>query len=201
MALRKQAERALRIDDRRAPDGLRRPIQAHPMRLQASRPAVQLFDGLRERAFRSDRGRKGGGMNPKMFGQKAGADRLDRGTGHLVLRLDGDVAFRIETHGPVVEVGRADPKQAIIHDHQFGVHKDVLAVRHDRREDVQTPEAINPFQAPQQTVAVPAHEQPFDQAPRVEVQNDHHFGPVGLLQALRQNVPRTIRAVRYCVSM
>ena len=51
---------------------------------------------------------------------------------HLRGRLEGEIAFGVRTHRAIVEVGRADAKEAVVDDHHLAVH-------HDRRRLVRIP--------------------------------------------------------------
>ena len=55
-----------------------------------------------------------------------------------VMRIDTDIAFAIEAHRTVAQIGRANPQKAFVNDEHLGVHIDVLTARCYRMIDMET---------------------------------------------------------------
>ena len=53
---------------------------------------------------------------------QATADRGDEIAMLLGLRFENQVAFAVGAHRPIVQIGRADPQDPVIDDHELGVH-------------------------------------------------------------------------------
>src|SRR5688572_9705992 len=56
-----------------------------------------------------------------MHGQQSGARKADLPTLIVRGRLDGEIAFAVGAHGPVVDIGGTDAEQTIVDDHDLAV--------------------------------------------------------------------------------
>jgi hypothetical protein len=105
-----EVDRPLRIDDGAFRNDLFQPwldfvIDAH----QCPLPAGKSIDGGGERSRLGECVAHGFRIDSEMLGKETVANGND-GVSYLgpAIGFDGNVTFRIEPHGPVVQVGRAD---------------------------------------------------------------------------------------------
>ncbi len=106
----------------------------------------------------------------------------------LRLRRDRDVALRVEAQRPVVQVGRADPQQAIVDDRHLGVDDDPLAGPCVGAEGEEPVVPIGGFQPEQNLGPGGVHRHAVEPTGAASRGHQHHLGPVGLVQPLGQRI-------------
>src|SRR6185312_6868981 len=186
-----RSDRILGVEDRGAGQGLARARFFGIEHGAETALAVQRLDALDERLVFFDRGSDLRGGAAQQLGNEAMAKLGDFRSAVGVARLDGDVAFGIDRHRPVVEVRGSDAQEAIIDDDQLRVDLDVDAnpiAAHARIEDAQPAPAICRGEPAQQAVAIAAHHQLLQIAARPARHDDDDLRPLRLLQASGEDV-------------
>ena len=111
-----------------------------------------------------------------------GGAALDIVGGHL----HREVALGVVAEGAVVEVGRADPEQALVDDRHLGMDQDGPALLRVRRHDPQATVAVGPAQARDQAAASAVHGQAVEAARAALGEHDHDLRPLGLPEPVGQ---------------
>ena len=120
-------DRAFRVDDRRVEDEgvfLRGCIRIE--RRQRSGVAAQRLDRADERAVLRERARDLLGRHVQVLGQQAVAQQRNGTLDARLAGLEGEVAFGVVAQRAVVQIGRPDFREAIVHDHELAVQVDAL---------------------------------------------------------------------------
>ena len=139
--------------------------------LQAARVATQGINGLDYAAEAFNPCAHLGGAHPQMLAQQPVAKHADCLPGAGVGGFDRQVAFGVQAHGGIVEVGRADSQQTIVDHHELAVHVDWLAEL-VRNIDPQPPEAVGGGEIADQTRA--QHLQGIGFRPAAGLPRHHH---------------------------
>lgn len=103
-----------------------------------------------------------------MLGEQSVAQSGDHPPNALVaMGFDHDVAFGVETHRPVVEIGRAHARELVVHHEHLAVHVEEIRPhepRHVRIEQAVTSGAVDTAQALVQMCAQQSHRVLFEPA-------------------------------------
>ena len=106
----------------------------------------------------------------------------------LILRRDGDIALGVETERPVVQIGRADPQQDVVHHGHLGVDDDPLAVLRIGAEGEEAVVPVSAFQPEQDLGPCRVHGHAVEPARAASRRDQHNLRPVWFAQPLGQGV-------------
>ena len=165
----KQRRGAGRIDQARSENGADRAFADAAERGEAASVGVQLLDRADQRPLACDRCRHRVRIAVEMLAEKPRPHAGDAFPRRCIGRFDGEVAFKVEPGRAVVQIGRADAKEAIVDDDELGVDEHLafaVGGRHDRMPEPQPPVAVGPLQLAHQPLAVAVHEDALDKAVR-----------------------------------
>ncbi|MEJ2687453.1 MAG: hypothetical protein P8124_09655 [Gammaproteobacteria bacterium] len=160
-------------------------------RLQPARPVAQGFDGDDQTAgtFQGIGYRFGGAI--QMFCHQLISERGDgQGGIGIALCLEGEVALRVQPHGPVAEIGRSHPRQAVVGNHDLGVYvqRAAVQVRHHRIVHPQPVVVVGGTQSAQQAGPQYIHGVAFKPTARGPGQHDDNLRALLPAQRLDQRV-------------
>ncbi len=121
----------------------------------------------------------------------SGAVRGSSPTGGIGLQCE--IAFGVEAHRAVVEIGRADPQDGVVDDHDLGVDVDGRSSGGDGMEDAEAIVPIRSLQVPQQQRAGRSHDLFLEPPARRFRIDEDDLGAVHLLEPPRKSVGDLVR--------
>ena len=103
-------------------------------------------------------------------------------------RVDKQVALAVQPHRAIVEIGRTNPQDRIIDNHQLGMNINLRATGGERREGMKAPRMIHPGQRLQQPHPRIVHRLTLQPAMGRLGGDQHNFGRSGLSQPQGQSL-------------
>ncbi|TWA56564.1 hypothetical protein FB008_10190 [Sinorhizobium medicae] len=190
----KRPDRPLRIDNLRSPDQIGGAAVIDSVKAAyAARARVQPVYGSYE-GVRFPQGLcEGVGMDVEMFCDQAIADFGNCRAVPFIGGFHGNIALGVEAFRAVVEVRRTDPEKAVVDRDYLGMDHHLLLGSvgggNGRIGDPEPAVTVSLCKPSNETVAVAAHDDAFQQPVRASGRDDHHFRAVRLLQPVAEQLP------------
>ena len=108
----------------------------------------------------------------------------------LAACLDRHIAFRVESHGTIGNIGRPKADECVIDDQQFAMHRNrfyALVSRHDRRIHAQSTIVVGQFHFVQKLRPQIVHRLALQPAIAMLTEHQDHVRTIMLRQPLRQH--------------